>query len=81
MEQNTEKDPRDVDLERLMDACDRLSAYFETVQIFATKPNKDKDNSTLMFNQGQGNYFARYGQVKDWILREEEVSRNQVRGG
>lgn len=76
-----ERDPKDVDVERLRDACDRLAAHFETVQIFATRANKGgEDGSTLMFNQGSGNYFARYGQVKDWIIREEEVSRSQVRG-
>ena len=72
-----EKDPRDMDMERIKDAIDRLAAHFGSIQVFATKPGTN--GGTLSFHEGHGNWFARYGQVKEWVTKEEEISRTQVR--
>lgn len=55
-----------------------LMEHFDSVQIFVTRKSDDAEG-TVNANKGDGNWFARYGQVKDWITRSEERSREEVR--
>ena len=62
-------------LEKIIrDACARLSEHFDTVQIFVTKNPKEVPDGDLeagdtpSISRGVGNYFARYGQVHDWLV-------------
>jgi hypothetical protein len=58
--------------EQLRMACQRLMEHFDTVQIIATK--KDTDNvGTDAFWFGQGNWYARYGSVKEWAIEAESI--------
>lgn len=43
-----------------------LMSRFDTVQIFVTK-HDDKDGSTQSFVFGEGNFYARLGQIEEWI--------------
>jgi len=43
-----------------------LMSRFDTVQIFVTK-HDDKDGSTNSFVLGEGNFYARLGQIGEWI--------------
>lgn len=45
-----------------------LLSSFDTVQIFCTK---HVNGRTTHFARGGGNWYARYGQVKDWVTTEE----------
>ena len=47
-----------------------LMDSFDTVALFATKYNPE-NGSTDLFCEGKGNYFARYAQVRDWVIRQE----------
>lgn len=58
-----------------------LRLHFDTVQIFCTKLKTDEDlasvtdNGTFSFRLGEGNYYARFGQVSMWVhdqLKENE---------
>lgn len=49
----------------------QLMEHFESVQIFVSKHRPNKD-STLVVQRGDGNWFARYGQVRAWMVREEK---------
>jgi hypothetical protein len=50
----------------------QLQEHFETVRIFATVKTPDGDGlSTRHLTYGKGNYFAQYGQVKQWAIAEE----------
>ena len=53
-----------------------LSEHFDSVIIFVTRLEA---NATRCVVHGEGNYFARYGQVLDWIRREDERSRQEIR--
>lgn len=53
-----------------------LAEHFDTVQIVATK--SVQDNGTRRHTEGAGNWYARYGSVKEWITREEHRERVQV---
>lgn len=72
-------DQKDEDMKLIEHHAAILSEHFDTVEIITTRhqPNTgDKDeNGTVMCNSGTGNYFARYGSVKEWLLRNDERSR------
>jgi hypothetical protein len=59
---------KDNDLNIVKKHVSQLSEHFDTVQIFVTKRNLD---TTIDINHGSGNWFARYGQVNHWLIREE----------
>lgn len=50
----------------------QLGEHFDTVQIFVTKYVKNKE--TFNIYNGTGNYFARYGQIEQWINRQQSGS-------
>lgn len=58
--------------------CDQLMEHFDSVQIFVTRSATDLDG-TVHVQQGQGNFFARYGHVSSWLIKENESLREDVR--
>ncbi len=70
----------------IIDKCvAQLSEHFETVQIFTTKSPVDykKDGlepgDTPAFNRGTGNWFARYGQVDEWLICQKQAAKLSVK--
>ena len=57
-------------IELVQRATAQLMEHFDSVQIFVTK-NCGK-GSTLSMKYGDGNWFSRYGQVRLWLMSEEE---------
>lgn len=55
------------DVKRIQDALDALSEHYDTVQIFATRHEAGSLDGTLNFQRGVGNWYARRGQVADWL--------------
>jgi hypothetical protein len=50
--------------------CTELMKKFDTVQLFCSRHEIDT-GGTVNCHTGQGNFFARYGHVKQWVLKEE----------
>lgn len=71
------------DLARIDKALQTLSEFFDTVQIHATRYDS-ASGQTCRIDKGTGNWFARYGQIKAWVVREDESfrveTRNDARG-
>jgi len=70
------------DLQRLQKACEELSEHFDSVQIFVTRLSDDQDDDgegTVNVNWGSGNWFARYGQIHAWLVKQDEQSRKEQR--
>lgn len=59
-------------------ALDNLGEHFDTVQIFCTR-NGIEDQSLVNVSAGSGSWYARYGQIKDFILRSEERIKCDIR--
>ena len=57
------------DIAYLQDVCDILRQNFDAVQVFVTRLNPD--GTTTQANWGEGNFYARYGQVKQWSLFQD----------
>ena len=56
----------------------QLAEHYDSVQIFVTRMEGEKDQ-TRSIQRGAGNWFARYGQVREWVTVEEEEMRQRVR--
>lgn len=63
-------DQNDKKLELLKNQCRVLMQSFDSVQIFATKFDADGNGGTGVFSYGDGNWFARYGQIHKWLVEE-----------
>jgi Uri superfamily endonuclease len=64
-----EKSAREIAMEKKVDrALADLAEHFDAVHIFGTYSDKDKSSR---FDKGRGNFYTRYGMIKDWCNREE----------
>jgi len=61
----------DPDLELLEGIKAKLLEHFDTVQIFVTRHDGQKDD-TEAIRVGGGNFYARCGQVRRWLLDMEQ---------
>jgi len=68
--------PDDPELAMLQKAMDSVSEHFDTIQIFATRQDQD---GTFHHECGTGNWFARRGQIRDWLTKSDEVAKQEVR--
>ena len=69
-------DPREI---LVREAAEKLSEHFDSVMIFANVYEPSTEGGTVNITHGVGNWFARYGHVKSWVLRAEETERNLAR--
>lgn len=75
-----EEDKReaDADFERVKKAVEDLGEFFDTVQIFTTR-HLEGDKGTVSYRFGGGNWHARYGQVREWLLIQEATTFKEAR--
>lgn len=57
------------DMAMLRNATAKLMEHFDTVHIFATRHNGVTGTTTACY--GEGNWYARRGQVGDWITKQD----------
>jgi hypothetical protein len=71
---------KEEDANRILNkAVHELGEHFQAVRIFASTTDGCKDGEALRVTTGTGNWFAQYGQVKHWVIGEEESTREQYR--
>jgi hypothetical protein len=58
------------DEKRVREAAEALGEHFDAVIIFATRYESELASGTIRVSHGTGNWYARYGQVREWIVRE-----------
>jgi hypothetical protein len=57
-----------------------LSEHFDSVQIFATRHESGAKDGTLHWQQGAGNWYARFGQVQEWLgVQQARARRDALR--
>jgi len=59
-------------------AVAELGEHFDTIQILVTRHASGDEGGTVNISIGVGNWFARYGQAKEWCLKAEERTRKQI---
>ncbi len=68
----------DKEAEMLRKHCEALSEHFDSVQIFVTRHDPSKDG-TVAIHYGLGNWYSRYGQVFEWLGKQDEYTRDRIR--
>lgn len=66
---------REEDRDRVQDHVNKLLDHFDTVQIFVSRHMPAELDGTVTCNRGGGHWNARYGQVREWLVYEEERIR------
>ena len=61
---------RDKKLDLLKNQVKFLSDNFDSVIVFASKFDKENEE-TSYWVEGCGNWCARYGQVREWLVKQE----------
>ena len=78
----TTQEEHERDLARVEQAVAGLGEFFDSVQVFVSKhtnPGEDEDQATFTAHRGCGNWCTRYGQVREWLLYEDERIRASAR--
>jgi hypothetical protein len=60
-------------------AVDALSEHFDSVQVFVSRHDGERPDQTLTIQIGAGNWFTRLGQVRDWLIKQDELARIEAR--
>lgn len=64
---------------KLVDRCIALlREHCDSVHIFCTRYDSESGD-TASVNKGDGNWFARLGQVEEWVEKKREETRQEVR--
>lgn len=58
---------------------EQLGEYFDSVTILCTRHEPEVEDGTINISDGCGNWFARFGQVREWLIRSEERTRKMIR--
>lgn len=68
------EDEKEADIcgEKIEQAIRTLSEHFDSVHIFANRHLND-NSGTVKWSLGSGNWYARYGQIREWVRMEETV--------
>ena len=67
------------DVEIVKKACTALGEHFDTVHVFATRHDPATLDGTVTVAYGAGSWFARYGQIQEWMIKQDEQARLKVR--
>jgi hypothetical protein len=64
---------KELDLAEVKRHARALMEHFDNIQIFVNRhdPKGDDEGGTLNIQWGLGNWFARYGQIREWLVIEE----------
>ena len=79
MEQEERKKIRDEAVKLLDEHVAKLTEHFENVQIFCSRVT-DGGELTFGLQRGAGNFYAREGQVREWLTEKDEQAREEGRG-
>ncbi len=55
-----------------MQHVEQLGEHFDVVHVFCSRYSATDKPPTMAINRGSGNWFTRYGQIKEWVLYEDE---------
>ena len=60
-------------------AVEQLGEHFDSVQVFCSGYKPGGEDGTFTTNLGAGNWLTRFGQVREWVIYEEEKIRQHAR--
>lgn len=72
-------DVEDKDMEIVKKHAEQLGEMFDSVQIFVTRHEAGEHDGTINAHYGAGNYFTRYGQIRNWVNRQDAIDADQAK--
>lgn len=69
----------EADLKVVREHAQKLGEHFDTVMIFVTRHESGEKNGTVRLRFGLGDWYARYGNVREWLVKSEEQIRIDAR--
>lgn len=79
MSAESEEKQADADVAIVKRHVAELGEHFDSVQIFVTRFEAGVEQHTVSVQLGSGNWFARMGHIRDWLVKEDEATRLKVR--
>ena len=67
------EESQDIDLSLIEQHVRELKRHFDTVHIFTTRHEPVLSGGTNSFQAGEGSWPARYGQIKLFLIRQENA--------
>ncbi len=61
------------------DAASKLAEHVDSVIIFVTKQGDGSSSNTFSCFTGRGNFYAQIGQVREWVIRQNEYVKLEAR--
>jgi hypothetical protein len=69
-----------VEMTKLVDEhISKLSEHFDSISIMVTCPTFDGNGSSKQLVRGCGNFNARLGTARDWLIEQDEYTRIYAR--
>lgn len=79
-EDREERKAIQAEMEKIVDAhVVQLAEHFDAVRIICV--GKTGDDMWGAYSRGRGNWFAQYGSVRDWLLRQEKADEEDDEDG
>lgn len=76
---NISSNNREADVEMVRKHVEQLGEHFDAVHIFCSRHMPAELDGTICVNQGLGHWHARFGQICEWVIYEEERCRVAAR--
>lgn len=70
---------QEIDIAMVKKHLNELGEHFESVHIFVTRHEPELDKGTISLQLGIGNWFTRYGQISEWLIKRNEQARIEER--
>ncbi len=64
--------------ELIQSLIESISDRFDTIQVFTTSHNPDTGETTHIA-MGTGNFYARIGQIDEWVRMQKEIVREKAK--
>lgn len=74
-----ESDKEKEEIKRIQEHLTALGEYWDNLQIFVNRTSSDGEGDTIAISLGVGDWYSRYGQVKKWTIKREELARMEAR--
>lgn len=57
----------------------QLREHFDAVEIVACRSDSDTAQCATRFESGGGGFYERFGMMRAWVIRQEEIERVHAR--
>jgi hypothetical protein len=74
----SEDDEQKEDFKLVSRHAEQLGEHFDSVQIFVTGSHADGDGTTRCITRGSGNWYASYGAILEWVIAQDQRTRNNL---